>query len=561
MAWYNVGTVTVTASSGTVTGAGTDFITNVRVGDGFTVVGSTTIYEITNIASATQITISPVFTGTAGSGKAYAIVPIQGYVKTLADQVRALLNSTPVSGYAPIDSPTFTGDPRAPTPASSDNDTSIATTAFVQAQKVNTTLTGTTTINTLNAGAIAGASLASSSTVVATGDINSKTGFTAFPVTDGTTASTLFTKADTANSGYLQMAATPTGMNIVSGRTGTGAYLPLLIMAGGVQRMRFEANGVISFPTGGTRFQADFSNADNNLRAAFQTNIVNGGTVFNVIPNGTSTTSNVVCHNTQDMNNAGRIRIAMSGGEAQLISDATGTGVNQPLGIYTNGIRRMLFQPSGEIILGAASSNGMWNGSVNNPGLIFDPVNYTQVIQTPNTNMSMSKFGVGNGILLGFWVSGTGIGSISCSASSTSYNTASDYRLKRDVREMPDCRAYFKELRPVLHYWNNPDADNTLPTAGFIAHELQEVFPQMVHGDKDGVDEDGNPVYQGVDYGKLTPYLSAATKSLIEENEQQAEQIASLQEENATQAEELRVLKLQMAAVLEHLNLTVETAQ
>lgn len=38
-----------------------------------------------------------------------------------------------VSGYAPINSPVFTGDPQAPTPATADNDTSIATTAFVKA--------------------------------------------------------------------------------------------------------------------------------------------------------------------------------------------------------------------------------------------------------------------------------------------------------------------------------------------------------------------------------------------------------------------------------------------
>ena len=36
--------------------------------------------------------------------------------------------------YAPIVSPAFTGNPTAPTPATSDNDTSIATTAFVKAQ-------------------------------------------------------------------------------------------------------------------------------------------------------------------------------------------------------------------------------------------------------------------------------------------------------------------------------------------------------------------------------------------------------------------------------------------
>lgn len=38
-----------------------------------------------------------------------------------------------VSGYAPINSPVFTGDPLAPTPSTADNDTSIATTAFVKA--------------------------------------------------------------------------------------------------------------------------------------------------------------------------------------------------------------------------------------------------------------------------------------------------------------------------------------------------------------------------------------------------------------------------------------------
>ncbi|CAB5217951.1 hypothetical protein UFOVP201_36 [uncultured Caudovirales phage] len=38
------------------------------------------------------------------------------------------------SGFATLSSPTFTGDPKAPTPATSDNDTSIATTAFVKAQ-------------------------------------------------------------------------------------------------------------------------------------------------------------------------------------------------------------------------------------------------------------------------------------------------------------------------------------------------------------------------------------------------------------------------------------------
>ena len=50
----------------------------------------------------------------------------------VADLAAKLNSSTAATTYAPIASPTFTGDPKAPTPTAGDNDTSIATTAFVQ---------------------------------------------------------------------------------------------------------------------------------------------------------------------------------------------------------------------------------------------------------------------------------------------------------------------------------------------------------------------------------------------------------------------------------------------
>ena len=49
-----------------------------------------------------------------------AFVKAQGYITSAA-----------LTSYAPLASPTFTGDPKAPTPSAGDNDTSIATTAFV----------------------------------------------------------------------------------------------------------------------------------------------------------------------------------------------------------------------------------------------------------------------------------------------------------------------------------------------------------------------------------------------------------------------------------------------
>jgi hypothetical protein len=51
----------------------------------------------------------------------------------------ALTCTVSTSGLAPLASPVFTGDPQAPTPATADNDTSIATTAFVKAQGYATT--------------------------------------------------------------------------------------------------------------------------------------------------------------------------------------------------------------------------------------------------------------------------------------------------------------------------------------------------------------------------------------------------------------------------------------
>ena len=58
------------------------------------------------------------------------ILQLASRTRYLKDQVDAL--STSVSGFAPLTSPAFLGNPTAPTAAQFDNDTSIATTAFVQ---------------------------------------------------------------------------------------------------------------------------------------------------------------------------------------------------------------------------------------------------------------------------------------------------------------------------------------------------------------------------------------------------------------------------------------------
>ena len=54
---------------------------------------------------------------------------------------------------------------------------------------------------------------------------------------------------------------------------------------------------------------------------------------------------------------------------------------------------------------------------------------------------------------------------------------------------------------------------------GFIAHEVQNIIPEAVLGEKDAVDEDGNPEFQGIDQSKIVPLLVGAIKELKAEIE------------------------------------------
>ena len=64
---------------------------------------------------------------------------------------------------------------------------------------------------------------------------------------------------------------------------------------------------------------------------------------------------------------------------------------------------------------------------------------------------------------------------------------------------------------------------------GFIAHEAQEVVPECVTGTKDEVDDDGNPVMQGIDQSKIVPLLTAALQEAIAKIEVLESKVAALE--------------------------------
>jgi len=105
-----------------------------------------------------------------------------------------------------------------------------------------------------------------------------------------------------------------------------------------------------------------------------------------------------------------------------------------------------------------------------------------------------------------FRVAGTTVNAISYTNLLVTYGTTSDYRLKEDVQPMTGALEKVAQLKPVTYKWKIDGSNGE----GFIAHELADVCPYAVAGEKDALDKDGNINPQGVDTSFLVATLTAA---------------------------------------------------
>jgi len=185
---------------------------------------------------------------------------------------------------------------------------------------------------------------------------------------------------------------------------------------------------------------------------------------------------------------------------------------------YTNATERMRIDSSGNIYI--ANTNTQIGGDTarftisgaHNSGYFGIAVNSTT--------------SVGNQNFINFGRAGSQCGYIySGGTNSTGYLTSSDYRLKENIAPMTGALDKVNALKPVTYKWKTDGTDSQ----GFIAHELAEVCPEAVAGEKDELDVDGNPRYQGVDTSFLVATLTAAIQELNAKVEAQATTIAELQ--------------------------------
>jgi len=166
---------------------------------------------------------------------------------------------------------------------------------------------------------------------------------------------------------------------------------------------------------------------------------------------------------------------------------------------FTGNNERMRIDSSGNLLVGTTSTNSArinstFDSNASNGGLFLQD----------------TRTGSAGGVAVYFKRDTSIVGNISTTNTATAYNTSSDYRLKQDIAPMTGALDRVVALKPVTYKWKSDGAD----AEGFIAHELAEVCPHAVTGEKDAVDEDGNPRYQGIDVSFLVATLTAAIQEL-----------------------------------------------
>jgi hypothetical protein len=205
-------------------------------------------------------------------------------------------------------------------------------------------------------------------------------------------------------------------------------------------------------------------------------------------------------------------------------------GANSPLVFATNNAERMRILSGGALLVGTTAEPNNANNGFKTDSQYTIMASSGQPVLYVNRNAN-------TGVIQEFRYNNGAIGNVSTNGSNCTFNSTSDYRLKENILPMTGALAKVSQLKPVTYQWKIDGQYGE----GFIAHELAEVCPEAVTGEKDAVelvdikDEEGNvigqeekPVYQAIDQSVLVATLTAAIQELNAKVEAQAAEIAAL---------------------------------
>lgn len=178
-------------------------------------------------------------------------------------------------------------------------------------------------------------------------------------------------------------------------------------------------------------------------------------------------------------------------------SGDTDTGLFRPapniLALSTNGVERMRFNSGGAFLIGLTTASP----TSADPGIHISPAGQIDVRRTSTADYYVNCI-YNTNLVGGIMPNGT---------TGVTFATTSDYRLKTEVSVPEGFAAKLEALKVREYVWKA--APQEPAEYGFFAHELQEVWPQAVTGEKDG------KVPQQVDYGRVTPLLLGALQEAL----------------------------------------------
>jgi len=189
----------------------------------------------------------------------------------------------------------------------------------------------------------------------------------------------------------------------------------------------------------------------------------------------------------------------------RIVLSTTAGGASSPT-------ERMRINQVGRVLIGTTTDPGYQLGVVGSNSYAFgvrqDAGNWTYPVATFHSN-----FSVGDNKLVDFYTdTSSNRGSITYNRGGgvIAYNTTSDYRSKTLLGDVENPGQTIDALKVYRGVMNGATVERPM----LVAHEAEVVAPYCVTGEKDAVDDDGNPIYQQMDHQVLVPLLIAEIQQL-----------------------------------------------
>ena len=314
--------------------------------------------------------------------------------------------------------------------------------------------------------------------------------------------STLTFRASTTVTPKASFTANDTGLSI---RTGT------------VERYNIDATGISTWSVAGTTAMTlnstglalgmSFSSPWATNRRVLQIGGTNSGAIALTGTDGSGELFFNSFNNSSSQNicvvNGGIGKYDFNVGTVGCHTWSVGTGTAGTAFTFT---KAMTLDASSQLFVGTTASGGQ------NGFCVLRPLNNGVVATTAEIAHNYNAL---TGATYATFLYATGaIGSITQNGiTGVLYNTSSDYRLKESVKPLNGGLARVNALKPSVYNWKSDGSTGE----GFLAHELAEVVPTAVSGEKDAVNADGTIKSQGVDISRIVPILVAAIQELTAE--------------------------------------------